>query len=356
MAGIGQNWNGKIYGTNTGNVALTLEGDDSALTGIIRLSDDKFGVVIYRVSGKFEAGAIELAGVPDSEPSDEVHVGDVKIAGGLTTEGRIDGSWETTIGTGGTFQLWPHSYQAKNAGSEIPEQLNSATRSLGAIRLYPGDVRNLMAQLCKDFTNKRLIVTYNEGGNEKNVYSGDFERVLESIPELRYLKISVQEPEMYGINRLAMIELSADGENIIRVQSVQEAWSIGKAEAIVRFTQVYQRQLATQFRKFGLTVNTGLQLFTLAALPGLSGFGRRLAFASAMISVQTTIALMHKRYIPNFVLFAASKKPSFLGSIGPGLFSWAITILGAIIGAVIYGFLKGELAGSPLMKIINILH
>lgn len=355
MAGIGKNWNGKIYGTNTGNVALTLEGDDDALTGIIRLSDDRFGVVIYRVSGKFEAGTIELAGVPDGEPSNEVHVGDVKIAGGLTTEGRIDGSWETTIGTGGTFQLWPHSYQVRNAVSEIPEQLNSATRSLGAIRLYPSDVRNLMAQLCKDFNNKRLIVTYNEGGNEKNVYSDDFERVLEGISEQRYLKISVQEPEMYGINRLAMIELSADGENIIRVQSVQESWSIGKAESVARFTRGYQRQLATHFRKFGLTFNIGIQLFTLAALPGLNGFWRRLAFASAMIAVQTAIVLIHKRYIPNFVLFPASKKHNIISSIGPGLLSWAITIIGAVIGAVIYGLLKGELAGSPLMKLINVM-
>jgi hypothetical protein len=350
MAGIGQNWNGKIYGTNTGNVALALEGDDDELTGVIRLSDDKFGVVVYRVSGKFVAGKIELTGVPEGETSEEVHVGDVKIAGGLTTEGRIDGNWETTIGTGGTFQLWPHSYQVKNSGSDIPEQLNSATRSLGAIRLFPSDVRNLMAQLCKDFSNKRLIVTYNEGGNEKNVYSDDFGRVLDSISELRYLKISVQESEMYGINRLAMIELDANGENTIRVQSVQEAWSIGKAESIARFISGYQRKLATQFRKFGLTVNIGLQLFTLAALPGLNGFGRRLAFASAMIAVQTAITLMHQRYIPNFILFPASKKPTIIGRVGPGLLSWTITIFGAVIGAIVYGLLKGELAGSPLMK------
>ncbi|WP_332799571.1 hypothetical protein [Sphingomonas sp. PB2P12] len=356
MVGIGQNWNGKVYGTNTGNVSLALEGEDNALTGIIRLSDDKFGVVVYRVSGKFEAGKIELAGEPEGDVAEGMQVGEVKIAGGLTTEGRLDGSWETTIGTGGTFQLWPHNYQEKTSGVEIPEQLNSATRSLGAIRLYPDDVRNLMAQLCKDFSNKRLIVTYSEGGNEKNVYSDDFTKILDSISELRYLKISVQEPEMYGINRLAMIELDAKGENIIRVQSVQESWSIGKAEAVARFAQGYQRRLATQFRKFGLTANIVLNLFTLAALPGLTGFGRRLAFASAMIAVQATITVMHQRYIPNFVLFSANKRPTLFGSIGPGLLSWIITISGAVVGAIVYGLLKGELTGSPLMKALAIFY
>lgn len=235
----------------------------------------------------------------------------------------------------------------------LPEQSNIATRSLGSIRLYADDARVLIRQLTKDFTTKRAVVTYHENGNEKSVFSEDFEAVLDSLPELKYLKMSIQEPEMYGINRLAMIELAAWGENIIRVQSVQEAWAIGKAEALSRQVVGFQRKLATQFRKFGLTVNIVLQLLTLAALPGLDGFRRRLAFVATMVAVQTAITFIHQKYIPNFILFPSKQKVTIIGRLGPGLISWIITIAGAVIGAIIYGLLKGELGSSPLMKAVN---
>ena len=54
--------------------------------------------------------------------------------------------------------------------------------------------------------------------------------------------------------------------------------------------------------------------------------------------------------MPNFVLYPAKRKPTLFGKIGPGVLSWGITIVGAVVGAIIYGLLKGELDGSPLMN------
>lgn len=202
MANLGKNWNGHVYGTNTGNVAVTLEGEDDALTGIIRLSDHQHGVAVYDVTGQFQAGSLTLNGTPQGEAPEGVEFGQLTVTGALTPEGRIDGEWSTTIGTGGTFQLWPHAYQVRptNPGA-IPEQLNTSARSMGAVRLYADDVRSLIAQLVKDFSQKRAVITYNDKGIEKNIYSDEFEQILDDLPELRYLKISVQEPEMYGLNR-----------------------------------------------------------------------------------------------------------------------------------------------------------
>lgn len=354
MAGIEKNWNGRVLGTNTGNVSVILNGEDDSLTGIIRLNDDKLGVAVYDVTGKFEAGNITLAGTPQGEAPEGVELGQLTVVGALTPEGRLDGEWSSTIGTGGTFQLWPHTFQvrASNVGA-IPEQMNTSARSMGAIRLYADDVRSLVAQLVKDFAQKRAVVTFNDKGNEKNIYSDEFEAILDNLPELRYLKISVQEPEMYGLNRNAMVELTAWGENIIRVQSVQEAWAIGKAEALSRHVNGFQRKLATQFRKFGLTVNIVILAAALAALPGLPTFSQRLAFAASALAVQSLITYFHRQYVPNFILFPTTRKSSLIGRLGPGVLSWGITIVGGVVAAIIYGLLKGELNGSPLLNAIH---
>jgi len=354
MAGIGKNWNGRVFGTNTGNVAVTLEGEDDALTGIIRLNDDNLGVAVYDVTGTFQAGNLVLAGTPHGELPEGVQLGQLAVGGALTPEGRLDGEWSTTIGTGGTFQLWPHSYQVRPANSgAFPEQLNTATRSLGAVRLNADDVRGIIAQLVKDFSQKRAIVTYHDRGSEKAAFSDDFDYILDDLPELRYLKLFVGEPEIYGLNKNASIELSGLGENIIRVQSVQEAWVIGKVEYLSQHVHGFQHGLATQFRKFGLTVNAIITVACLAALPGLPTFWQRLAFAASAFGIQLLITYFHRKYVPNFILYPAKKKPSFVGRLGPGVVSWGITIIGAVIAAVIYGLLKGELIGSPLLSTIH---
>lgn len=342
MASIGRNWNGRVYGTNTGNVAVTLEGDDEALTGLVRMSDSESGVVVYGATGSFSAGKLTLTGTPQGEAPEGVVLGELTANGSLTAEGRIDGEWSTTIGTGGTFQLWPHSYQVRptNDGA-IPEQLNTASRTLGAVRLYADDVRSLVAQLVKDFSQKRAVVTYHDNGSEKVSYADDFENILDCLNELRYLKISVAEPEMYGLNRNASVELSAWGDNVIRVQSVQEAWAIGKAEALRQHVQSHQRTIATQFRKFGLTVNVVITVAALAALPGLPTFWQRLAFAGSAFAIQSLITAFHRRFVPNFLLYPRNAKPHIIARLGPGAASWAITVAGAVVAAVIYGLLKG---------------
>jgi hypothetical protein len=354
MAEIGKNWNGHILGTNTGNVAVTLEGEDDALTGVIRLSDNHHGVAVYDVTGTFEAGNLTLTGTPQGEALDDGELGQLTVAGALTPEGRLDGQWSTTIGTGGTFQLWPHTYSVRSVNlGALPEQLNTSVRSIGAVRLYADDVRSLIAQLVKDFSQKRAVVTYNDNGIEKNIFSDEFEAILDGLPELKYVKISVQEPEMYGLNRNAMVELSAGGENIIRVQSVQEAWAIGKAEALSRHAEGFQRKLATQFRKFGLTINIVILVAAFAALPGLPTFWQRLAFATSAFGVQSLITYLHRKNVPNFILFPAKKKTSWIGRFGPGVVSWGITIVGGVVAAIIYGLLKGELNGSPLADMVR---
>lgn len=354
MNGLGKNWNGRVFGTNTGNVALSVEGKDDQLTGTIRLNDDALGIAVYDITGAYNEGSLTLTGTAAENKSNDVELGELTVNGKLVADGRLVGEWSTTLGTGGTFQLWPHTYQVKSNNSDgLPEQINTSTISLGAVRLYADDVRKLIGQIVKDFSQKRAVVTYYENGNEKTVYSDHFEMILDELPELSFLKISIQEPELYGVNRNVTVELVAWGENSIKVQSVQESWAIGKAEALSRFGHGFQRKLATQFRKFGLTVNIIITIIALAALPGLPTFWQRLLFAASVLGIQSLITYLHRKYVPNFILFPAQKKANLLGRLGPGFVSWGLTVIGAVAAALIYGLLNGELGNPPVVDFFN---
>lgn len=307
-------------------------------------------MIVYEVAGKFDAGSITLTGNPQGEVSEGSIFGELTITGTLTPEGRIDGEWSTTIGTGGTFQLWPHNFQTRaSSPGVLPEQLNIATRSLGAIRLYADDVRSLISQLTKDFSQKRAIITYHDRGSEKTIFSDDFGSILDDLPRLKYLKIFIGEPEVYGLQRNATVELAAWGDNIIRAQSGQEAWAIGKAESLAQHVRGFQRTLATQFRKFGMTVNVVITVTALAALLGLPTFWQRLAFLGSAFGIQSLITYFHRQHVPNFTLFSTKQKPSLIERLGPGVASWGSTVIGAVIAAIVYGLLKGELNCSPFI-------
>jgi len=354
MATLGKLWNGFLFGTNTGKASLTLEGEDAALTGIVRFNDDHSGVVVYSLEGVYKDGALNLVGKPQlGDGQDPVAFGEVTITGALTPEGRLDGEWQSALGTGGTFQFYPHNMNVRGPGGSIPEQSNIVQQSLGAVRLTVTDIRQLIGEVAKDTPSQRPVVTYIIDGAEKSIYAEEFDKVLDSIPSLTYLKITTQEHELYGINRLVQVELSRHGENIVRVQSVQEAWALGKVQALVNQLRWHQSGLVTQFRKFGLSVNVVVTGVALALLPGLPGFWQRFAFFAAVFVIQGVVQNLHRKYVPNFALVVSKQDSAGWSKFWPSAASWAMAIIGALIAAIIYGVLKGELANSPLFEMIE---
>jgi hypothetical protein len=136
-----------------------------------------------------------------------------------------------------------------------PEQLYTKNIALGSIRLFAEDVKQLLTYIRQDFLTGRPVVTFNARGGEVTRYAEDFLRDADSLGRLGYFKVTIQEPEAYGINRLVVVELSAFGSNEVRVQGVQESWVIGKAEAIASLLRGYQSTLITTYKKFGLNLN-----------------------------------------------------------------------------------------------------
>lgn len=339
---IGRLWAGQIYGTNTGNVFAEFTSEKGEVSGTIRLLDDRHGPVVYQVTGTFDGTAIELSGSA-TQQEEEVETGTISVEGTLTAEGQIRGKWSSSLGTGGIFQLFPHDQPEtrKPTAGDLPEQLYTASRTVGALRIYPEDLRVLTDSLRKDFPQGRIVATYHEPGNPYPVskYWSDFEQAYSRLDKLLYLKLVVQQHEAHGINRYAMIELSATGKNQVLVQGIQEPWVRGKSEEIVSLLGLSEKSFSTTVRRYGLNLNGALLIGALVFLPELS-LERRAVFLLFVVIAIGTIAKMHERYIPNVMIILSKVKPNTFIRAWPQILSWLITVSATLTAAIVYGLLN----------------
>lgn len=343
MAELGKLWAGRVFGTNTGNLFVELASTTvGELAGVLRFMDAAFGLVVYEVKGTFDGSNLALEGEP-KQSAPGLETGRIEAHAVLTTSGTLRGTWKSSLGTAGTFELFPHDLppadQTKQLGSPVPEQLHTARLTVGAIRLYADDVRDLAQVQRKDFSVGRLIVTYRSAGIENTRYFEDFEQAAKGIGELQYLKISIQEPEAYGINRVAVVELDSQGRNDIIVQGIHESWVIGKAEAMARQLRRYEKTLVTNTKKFGLGLNQLIFLTMLVLFPEIESLWRRAVFAVIVLCLAWALFWAHQRFLPNVVVYISPHKPGPLARAWPAILSWLIASTASLAAAIAFYFL-----------------
>lgn len=344
MSSLNRLWAGRLFGTNTGNMFVELTPKEAGLDGVVRVNDTTHGVAVYAVTGTFEDGRLRISGAATKLPPG-VESGDITATAVLTSEGSLRGEWSSTIGTGGTFEIFPHDTpeadQTKSAGA-VPEELHTAHRQLGAIQLYAEDVRGLIQFIRKDFRTGRVVVTYAVRENELTKYSEDFEAGAENLGELRYLKMRIQEPEAHGINRLVEVQLDALGTNDVRVQGIQESWVVGKSEAIARYMQPFERSLVTNYKKFGLTINQAILLTMLVLVPEIQDIIYRALFVGLVLLLLSTLGRIHARVIPNVSIHMGPRRPNWAARVWPSVLSWLIAATSALAAAYAFYRLTGE--------------
>jgi hypothetical protein len=128
-------WAGSAFGTNTGNLFVRLESEDTSLVGTLHLNERGVGLVVYPVQGSFNGGMLSLTGEPETQVK-SYEFGHLAARATLTTKGELTGEWQTEIGSAGTFVLFPHDQaQSVDFGSteKLPDQLHTARHSFGAI-------------------------------------------------------------------------------------------------------------------------------------------------------------------------------------------------------------------------------
>ncbi|QDO83687.1 hypothetical protein FM037_11150 [Shewanella psychropiezotolerans] len=342
MANLANRWAGRLYGTNTGNVFLDLVQKDQNVSGCLRIMDSIFGVSIYEYTGTFDEDII-LNCTP-SQAIEGIKIGDVKIRGRLTAKGNIKGDWESTIGTAGTFEIYPHDITSVDPGAgarEInPEQIYNKTIQLGSVRLFKDDVVQLVSFIKKDFTSGKVIVTYAQRGSDLTKYADDFFAQLDGIEQLNYLKLVIQEPEAYGINRIIVIELVANGISEIRVSGINESWVLGKAESTLQTLKPKQNSLVTTYRKYSLNFNGVIFFAMLIAIPDIVDWESRAIFVVTVFLLLNFLLFIHNKFIPNTTIYLEQAKPSFFKRAWPSILSWVIAASSSVVAAYIFSILR----------------
>ena len=339
MDELADKWAGRIYGTNTGNVFLEISQKDASIKGRLRIMDSVYGVSLYTCVGTV-SDSIEMTCEPEQDIEGVVQ-GTVTVQGRLDEEGRLHGSWESSIGTGGTFEMYPHNIE-KVDKTKNHEQIHNKTVPIGSVRLFKSDLLQLVNYISKDFTAGRVIVTYHSRGVELTKYADDFFNQLDDIEHLQYIKLVIQEPEAYGINRVVVIELGVHGFSEIRVSGINESWVLGKAESVYQFLKPKQNALVTTYRKHGLNINSVLFAVLLISLPEISDWKSRGIFVICAFTLLGILMHMHAKYIPNTSIYLTESKPSFVKRIWPSLLSWFIAASSSLAAAYVFYLLKGQ--------------
>lgn len=338
MAELGKLWAGRVYGTNTGNLFIEFQRVEAPhVSGTLRFMDTAFGLAVYSFEGTFDE-ALKITAKP-TQGGQGIQLGEITAEARLTPEGNLRGTWTSSLGAGGTFEAFPHDatpsrMQSRDAPT-IPEQLYTKNVALGSIRLFAEDVRQLLTYIRQDFLTGRPIVTFNARGGEVTRYAEDFLRDADTLGRLDYFKVTIQEPEAYGINRLVVVELSAFGSNEVRVQGVQESWVIGKAEALASLLTRYQSTLITTYKKFGLNLNQAIFLAMLVVMPSINAWTDRVVFAVVVFVLLTAMLWLHAQYIPNASIRMGVETPTFLGRIWPTLLSWLVAVSATLVGGLL---------------------
>ena len=346
MAAIGRSWAGSVYGTNTGNFFLKFEEVEPKLRGTLRHLDRAYGLAIFTVEGSFEE-KLQLVGTPQQSPAG-VELGTLSLSAALTPEGHLRGEWSSTTGTAGTFVAYPHDQEtdqaAAHAKSSAPEQIYLHTIVLGSLSLYEPDIIALISEVGKDFKGGRLIATYSTGVGEATKYVEDFIADLAKLRSLTYLKLQIQEPEAHGINKISIVELRAYGVNEIRVQGINEAWTIGRAQGLANFLRSYENIVVTGYKKFGLNLNGVIFLGMLIAIPEVPSLLSRTIFVGAVVALLAILLWLHSKFIPNATIKVAGPVPSRIARFLPTAFSWLFAVIASIVAAYIYTWLT---RGAP---------
>jgi hypothetical protein len=340
MRQIGKWWAGRAYGTNTGNLFVGFAETEGGLKGQLRILDEQFGPAVYAVEGSFE-NELDLQGTWESGGEADAH-GVLTIKGALTQDGAIRGTWASTIGTGGTFVLHPHDFRPGSAATDaaaVPEQLFTRNIQIGAIRLYPNDVLDLLRFVKEDFISARPVVTYRLRGSEVTKYADQFVTDLQSTGVLDYLKITNQEPDAYAINKVVIVEFSAFGANEIRVQGVRESWVIGRAQALAEHLKQFESPLVTNYRKFGLNINSIIFFLMLITIPEIETLGARTFFVAAVLTILAGLLWLHRKLIPNASIVLGRVEPSALARLRPTLLSWLGAVSASVVAAFIFWWL-----------------
>jgi hypothetical protein len=339
---IGKLWAGRIFGTNTGNVFVKLEGEDAALTGTLHFNEPGIGFVVYAIKGRFDGQALILAGDPQAQ-LEGVTLGQLTATATLNTRGEFSGEWATSIGSAGTFLLYPHdAANGIEAGSgTMPDQLHTARYHFGAVEIDRQQITAIADEIQRDFGKSQVIVTVTSD-TEQSRFLADFKTVTFSADRATVIKLFVQETEGNGVNRIAQVEFGPQ-INLVMTQSSDEAWVLGMLEKLKRSVRPFERAYTTNFKKFGFGINQLLLVGAIIFLPSLITLRDRAILMVGVLVLIFCVDWLHGKYLPFAAIYLSQKPKGLFARVAPSAFSWIIAVSASVAAALLGAYLKGLL-------------
>ena len=339
-----ERWAGRTWGTNIGNLFVMLKGQDAALSGTLRINEQGIGIAVYNIEGNFEAPILKLTGTPAAELEGAL-LGQFAAIGRMNAKGEIRGDWETTIGTAGTFVLFPHADVEQPDEVQRAEQFHTARHNFGAIEIDRQQIIEVAESLRREFT--AVIVTV-VAGTEQSRYLDDFKELNFSVDRAELIKIFAQKPDGVGANQVVSIEFGPQ-INMAMTQGASEAWVLGQLETLKRDLKRYEQSYVTNFKKWGIGINQVMLLAAIVFLPSLGNLLSRGILMVVVLSLIYAVNWLHARYVPFANIQLRQKKTGWLTKVWPKVASWGIGIVAAALATAVGAYLEGalEIAEPP---------
>jgi hypothetical protein len=331
-------WAGRAWGTNIGNVFVALEGEDAALTGTLRMNEEGVGIAVYSVQGSFEAPKLSLTGGPQ-EQIEGAELGQLSVVGMMNAKGEIHGDWQTTIGTAGTFTLFPHTGGEPRTDLQKAEQLHTARHQFGAIEIDKDQITEIAESIRREFDS--VIVTV-VAGTEQARYLEDFKERQFTVDLAEIIKIFAQKADGSGLNQVVSIEFGPQ-MNTAMAQGANESWVLGQLETLKRDLKRYERTYITTFKRWGIGINQLMLLAAIVFLPSLGGLKERAILMVVVLGLIFGVDWLHSRYVPYAAIYLREKKQGWLGKAWPRVASWGIGIAATVIAGLAAAYLQGAL-------------
>lgn len=336
-------WAGHMFGTNTGRLFLSLSPNvdgGGPRKGILRVSDDNFGISIFDAELDVNDGVVRLRGtpVPTANAHPDLQIGVFGALAKFSDSGTLMGEWETSIGTAGTFNLFPHGGQEEAHEGSSPNQLYVSSRDIGALRLYRPDIDELLETLQRKFPQSKPVISYIDRGAERSIYADEFVNAVRNIEKLAALRITVQAPAGAGFRKILTIDL---GQNYNRVTTngPDESWVLGEAEATASSLRLREQKLSTAIGRYRININQFVFFAALVLMPDLPLQERTIFFSSVIILIILADKIT-ARLVSNFAVDLKRNRPNFWEAIGPTALSWLVSATSGIAASVVYGLLQ----------------
>ena len=341
---LGRLWAGSVYGTNTGNLFVELNGDDTALSGTLRFNEPGVGIVIYSIRGSFDGSVLTLNGDPQTQ-TEGILLGALHARAVLGRRNELSGEWSTTIGSAGTFILYSHDpVQTETADANslnAPDQLHTAWFTFKAVIIDRDQITKIADEIQREFKSSSVGVTVT-CETAKSYYLPKFKTQTFEAEQAIAVRLFAREPEGTGVDRIVEVEFGPQ-LNKVMTQGGDESWVLGMCEKIKRLIHPYERAYATSFMKLGFGIN---QIFiggAIVYLPSLASVSERAIFMIAVILLTYSVDQMHRRYLPFAAIYLRTKPIGAFTMMKPTFLSWIIAFSAGVLGILAAAYLQNNM-------------